>query len=82
MIVWASEVYAEAEAEAEAESEAQAAEEMISVGRGKKGKRKGEHPCPLCPRRFGLPNSLALHLKWHWGASGLEWKRGTSPSCF
>ncbi|PIL23376.1 transcription factor [Ganoderma sinense ZZ0214-1] len=34
------------------------------------------HPCPLCPRVFPLPNSLALHLKWHWGASGLEWKRG------
>ncbi|KAM5531601.1 hypothetical protein V8D89_014716 [Ganoderma adspersum] len=34
------------------------------------------HPCPLCPRVFSLPNSLALHLKWHWGASGLEWKRG------
>ena len=36
------------------------------------------HPCPLCPRVFALPNSLALHLKWHWGASGLEWKRGES----
>ncbi len=37
------------------------------------------HPCPLCPRVFSLPNSLALHLKWHWGASGLEWKRGELP---
>ena len=34
------------------------------------------HSCPLCPRTFSLPNSLALHLKWHWGASGLDWKRG------
>ncbi|TBU21708.1 hypothetical protein BD311DRAFT_191980 [Dichomitus squalens] len=34
------------------------------------------HPCPLCPRNFSLPNSLAIHLKWHWGASTLEWKRG------
>ncbi|KAI0370488.1 hypothetical protein BV20DRAFT_276870 [Pilatotrama ljubarskyi] len=34
--------------------------------------------CPLCPRTFSLPNGLAIHLKWHWGASGLEWKRGIS----
>lgn len=34
------------------------------------------HPCPLCPRTFTLPNSLAIHLKWHWGASGLDWKKG------
>ena len=36
------------------------------------------HPCPLCPRTFNLPNSLAIHLKWHWGASGLDWKKGSS----
>ncbi|RPD75612.1 hypothetical protein L226DRAFT_560122 [Lentinus tigrinus ALCF2SS1-7] len=34
------------------------------------------YPCPLCPRTFTLPNSLAIHLKWHWGASGLDWKKG------
>ncbi|KAI0918610.1 hypothetical protein AcV5_002554 [Taiwanofungus camphoratus] len=36
------------------------------------------HRCPLCARAFRLPNSLALHLKWHWGASGLAWRRGIS----
>ncbi|KAI0356031.1 hypothetical protein OH77DRAFT_1495811 [Trametes cingulata] len=36
--------------------------------------------CPFCPRTFSLPNGLAIHLKWHWGASGLEWKRGISRS--
>ncbi|KAI9065326.1 hypothetical protein FKP32DRAFT_517555 [Trametes sanguinea] len=36
------------------------------------------HPCPFCPRTFSLPNGLAIHLKWHWGASGLEWKKGIS----
>ncbi|RDX45233.1 hypothetical protein OH76DRAFT_1018959 [Lentinus brumalis] len=36
----------------------------------------GVHACPLCPRTFSLPNSLAIHLKWHWGASSLDWKRG------
>ena len=39
-------------------------------------KSREVHFCPLCPRTFNLPNSLALHLKWHWGASGLDWKRG------
>ncbi|KAI0828592.1 hypothetical protein BC628DRAFT_1363408 [Trametes gibbosa] len=36
------------------------------------------HKCPFCPRVFSLPNSLTIHLKWHWGASGLQWKRGIS----
>ncbi|KAI0760329.1 hypothetical protein C8Q74DRAFT_1372222 [Fomes fomentarius] len=26
------------------------------------------HQCPFCPRTFTFPNSLAIHLKWHWGA--------------
>lgn len=34
------------------------------------------HKCPFCPRTFPLANGLTIHLKWHWGASGLEWKRG------
>jgi len=34
------------------------------------------HKCPLCPRTFKLPNGLALHLKWHWGETSLDWKRG------
>jgi len=34
------------------------------------------HRCPFCPRVFRLPNGLAIHLKWHWGESALEWKRG------
>ncbi|KAH9914801.1 uncharacterized protein B0H18DRAFT_1043996 [Fomitopsis serialis] len=34
------------------------------------------HKCPLCPRTFKLPNGLALHLKWHWGQTSLDWKRG------
>ncbi|KAH9923013.1 hypothetical protein B0H21DRAFT_160684 [Amylocystis lapponica] len=34
------------------------------------------HRCPMCPRAFRLPNGLAIHLKWHWGASTLDWKRG------
>ncbi|KAI0703664.1 hypothetical protein C8T65DRAFT_741271 [Cerioporus squamosus] len=41
-----------------------------------KGPVAGVHACPLCPRTFTLPNSLAIHLKWHWGASSLDWKRG------
>ncbi|EIW55101.1 uncharacterized protein TRAVEDRAFT_51227 [Trametes versicolor FP-101664 SS1] len=36
------------------------------------------HKCPFCPRTFPLANGLTIHLKWHWGASGLEWKRGIS----
>ncbi|PCH35244.1 hypothetical protein WOLCODRAFT_145725 [Wolfiporia cocos MD-104 SS10] len=39
------------------------------------GERK-EHHCPLCGRVFRLPNSLAIHLKWHWGATSLDWRRG------
>ncbi|KAH9899264.1 hypothetical protein C8Q73DRAFT_663033 [Cubamyces lactineus] len=39
------------------------------------------HRCPLCPRTFSLPHSLAIHLKWHWGASSLDWKRGISKRC-
>lgn len=40
------------------------------------GSQGGLHRCPLCPRSFALANGLVLHLKWHWGASGLDWKRG------
>ncbi|KAI8976597.1 hypothetical protein BD414DRAFT_158740 [Trametes punicea] len=36
------------------------------------------HRCPFCPRTFSLPNGLAIHLKWHWGATGLAWKKGIS----
>ncbi|KAH9941769.1 uncharacterized protein BXZ73DRAFT_74950 [Epithele typhae] len=36
---------------------------------------KVEHQCPLCPRKFTFAHSLALHMKWHWGASKLEWRR-------
>ncbi|KAI0654385.1 hypothetical protein C8Q70DRAFT_525883 [Cubamyces menziesii] len=39
------------------------------------------HRCPLCLRAFSLPHSLAIHLKWHWGASSLDWKRGISKRC-
>lgn len=45
------------------------------VGRGSM-QHAHVHQCPFCPRTFTFPNSLAIHLKWHWGASGLEWKRG------
>ncbi|OBZ67505.1 hypothetical protein A0H81_12701 [Grifola frondosa] len=37
--------------------------------------------CPLCPRTFRFSNGLAIHLKWHWGASSLEWRRGVSKTC-
>ncbi|KAI0716668.1 hypothetical protein C8Q76DRAFT_856103 [Earliella scabrosa] len=38
------------------------------------------HQCPFCPRTFALANSLAIHLKWHWGASGLDWKKGINAN--
>ncbi|KAI0642722.1 hypothetical protein C8Q79DRAFT_1013383 [Trametes meyenii] len=38
------------------------------------------HRCPFCPRTFSLANGLAIHLKWHWGASSLDWKKGISRS--
>ncbi|GBE88764.1 hypothetical protein SCP_1401690 [Sparassis crispa] len=45
-----------------------------------RGRDKGPHQCPLCLRVFRFGNGLALHLKWHWGASRLEWKQGVSQS--
>ncbi|CDO68656.1 hypothetical protein BN946_scf184790.g5 [Trametes cinnabarina] len=38
------------------------------------------HRCPFCPRTFSLPNGLAIHLKWHWGATGLDWKKGINKN--
>ncbi|EED85645.1 predicted protein [Postia placenta Mad-698-R] len=41
---------------------------------------KGVLHCPFCPRTFQLPNGLAIHLKWHWGDTRLEWRRGISKT--
>ncbi|KAI0676412.1 hypothetical protein C8Q78DRAFT_18159 [Trametes maxima] len=50
-----------------------------SVGDGVWAKGPMEtHKCPFCPRAFSLANGLAIHLKWHWGASRLDWKKGIS----
>lgn len=37
---------------------------------------KDPHKCPICARRFKLPNGLAIHLKWHYGETSLDWRRG------
>ncbi|KAI0754438.1 hypothetical protein C8Q80DRAFT_368295 [Daedaleopsis nitida] len=48
--------------------------------RANAGSAEEAHPCPFCPRVFTLPNSLTLHLKWHWGASALDWKKGINKN--
>ncbi|KAI0325940.1 hypothetical protein GY45DRAFT_1339801 [Cubamyces sp. BRFM 1775] len=39
----------------------------------------------VAPRRertgVAEPPCLVIHLKWHWGASSLDWKRGISKRC-
>ncbi|EPQ60831.1 hypothetical protein GLOTRDRAFT_90194 [Gloeophyllum trabeum ATCC 11539] len=30
------------------------------------------YPCHLCPRKFNLPNGLAIHIKWHRGIAQKE----------
>ncbi|KAH9855401.1 hypothetical protein C2E23DRAFT_621092 [Lenzites betulinus] len=34
------------------------------------------YKCPFCARVFSLPNGLAVHRKWHWGASGILRTKG------
>ena len=41
---------------------------------------KNPYKCPICARKFKLPNGLAIHLKWHYGETSLDWKRGEVAS--
>ncbi|OCH86842.1 hypothetical protein OBBRIDRAFT_890190 [Obba rivulosa] len=55
-------------------------EDARQVPEPSQAENPAEHKCPLCARTFRLPNGLAIHLKWHWGMSRLDWKRGISKT--
>ncbi|EMD35507.1 hypothetical protein CERSUDRAFT_124797 [Gelatoporia subvermispora B] len=52
--------------------------EVVTLDEEREEEGPGEYRCPLCPRVFRLPNGLAIHLKWHWGLTALEWRRRDS----